>query len=105
MESIQQTHLRALYREELQRLQSPICTAFEKDAESLEQQLISRVLRPENAEPDSATDWAVENLGESVLAELDGKHANEDQEELAEGGATYEEDVIVDTPTAKPVDA
>ena len=104
MESIQQTHLRALYREELQRLQSPICKAFEKDAESLEQQLISRVLRPENAEPDSATDWAVEHLGESILAELGGKHGNEDQEERAEGGATYEEDIIVETPTAKPVD-
>ena len=64
MERIQETHLRALYRAELKRLQSPIYKAFERDAESLEQQLISRVYWPERAPPNSATDWAAEHLGE-----------------------------------------
>ncbi len=58
MEDIQLTHLRTFYRAELKRMQSPICKAFERDAASLEQQLISRVFRPEKAPPDSAEDWA-----------------------------------------------
>ena len=81
MENIQLTHLRALYRQELKSLHSPIQKAFEKDAESLEQQLIERVLWPERAPPYSALDWAIECLGESVVAELDGEDDGEDQQE------------------------
>lgn len=78
MSRIQKTQLRVLYLEELSRLQSPICKALNRDPESLEQQLISRVYWPDTAPPDSATDWAVEHLGESVLADLDDEHANQD---------------------------
>lgn len=105
MERIQLTHLRALYREELLRTQSPICKAFEKNAETLEQQLIGRVFRTEDVEHNWATDWAVEHLGESILAELDGEDVSEDQEELAEGGKIHDLDNIVDTATANSVDA
>lgn len=75
MERIQLTHLRALYREELMRMQSPICKAFEKNEETLEQQLIGRVFQTEDVDHNWATDWAVEHLGESILAELDGEDA------------------------------
>lgn len=104
MENIQLTHLRALYRAELTRLKSPICDAFDKDAESLEQQLIRRVFCPEDVEHNWASDWAVEYLGESILAELDGEDASEDQEELAEGGEIVNMDDNVDTATADSVD-
>ena len=104
MENIQLTHLRALYREELKRLQSPICKTFEKDAGSLEQQLISRVFWPEDIEHNWASDWAVEHLGESILAELDGDHTGEDQEERAEGGESQEVGNIVDTASANSAD-
>lgn len=70
MGRIQKTHLRVLYREELERLQSPICKALNRDNESLEQQMISRVYWPNNAPPDSAIDWAVEHLGDSILADF-----------------------------------
>ncbi|KAL9067124.1 MAG: hypothetical protein Q9161_007116 [Pseudevernia consocians] len=82
MGRIQKTHLRAIYREELKRLQSPICEALNRDPESLEQQLISRVYWPDQAPPNSATDWAVEHLGESILADSDGGHADQDREKL-----------------------
>ena len=104
MEQIQQSHLRALYRRELKRLQSPICKAFEKEAQSLEQQLIGRVFCPENVEHTFAIDWAVEHLGESVLPESGGEHGNEDQEEPAGGGEIHGSDNIVDTATANNVD-
>ena len=103
MENIQLTHLRALYREQLRNLQSPIRKAFEKDVESLEQQLISRVLWPERAPPNSATDWAVEYLGESILAELDGEYASEDQQGFVKGGTAHNVGDIVDTATAESV--
>ena len=102
MENIQLTHLRALYREELKRLQSPICKAFEKDAESLEQQLISRVFFPEDIMHNWASDWAAEHLGESVLAELEREDTSEDQEEPAEGGDIQEVNNIVEPVTANP---
>lgn len=86
MGRIQKTHLRAFYQEELKRLQSPICKALNRDPESLEQQLTSRIYWPDNAPPNSATDWAVEHLGESILADSNQEHANEDEEELEEGG-------------------
>lgn len=70
MNRIQKTHLRVLYREELERLQSTICKALNRDTESLEQQIISRVYWPNNAPPDSATDWAAEHLGDSILADF-----------------------------------
>ena len=104
MSRIQLTHLRTIYREELMRLQSPICKAFEKDAESLEQQLISRVFWPEDVEHNWAFDWAVEHLGESILAELDGEHTSEDQGERAEGGKSNEMENIVDTVSANSAD-
>ena len=84
MGRIQKTHLRALYRKELKRLQSPRCKALNRDPDILEQQLISRVYWPENAPPNSATDWAVENLGGSILADLDEEHANQDQVKFEE---------------------
>ena len=99
MERIQLTHLRALFRGELKRLQSPICNAFEKDAESLEQQLIRRVFWPEDVEHNWASDWAVEHFGESILVELDEEHASEDQEDP---GGMNEEENMVDTATANP---
>ena len=86
MGRIQKTHLRGLYREELKRLQSPICKALNRDPDSLEQQLISRVYWPENAPPNSATDWAVEHLGGSILTDSDEEHANQDQVKFEEGG-------------------
>lgn len=104
MGNIQLTHLRALYRAELNRLKSPLCDTFDKDAESLEQQLIRRVFWPEDVEHNWASDWAVEYLGESIRAELDGEDASEDGEELAEGGKIHELDNIVDTATANSVD-
>ena len=105
MERIQLTHLRTIYREELMRLQSPICKAFEKDAGSLEQQLISRVFWPEDIDEHNwASDWAVEHLGESILAELDGEHTSEDQEEGAEGGEPHERENIVDNTSANSAD-
>ena len=70
MSKIQKTHLRVMYREELERLQSPICKALNRDTESLEQQIISRVYWPNDAPPDSAIDWAVEHLGDSILADF-----------------------------------
>ena len=94
MERIQLTHLRTIYREELMRSQSTICKAFEKDAGSLEQQLISRVFWPEDTEHGWASDWAVEHLGESILAELDGEDTSEAQEEHAEGGESHEVDTL-----------
>ena len=104
MERIQLTHIRTVYREELVRLQSPLCKAFEKETESLEQQLISRVFRPEDIEHNWASDWAVEHLGESILEELEGVHADEDPEKLAEGMDFQGKDNTVDTKTANPVD-
>lgn len=86
MGTIQKTHLRALYREELKRLQSPICKALNRDPESLEQQLISRVYWPNTAPPGSATDWTVRHLGESILADSGEEHANEDRKKPEEGG-------------------
>ncbi len=85
MDRIQKTHLRVFYREELKRLQSPICKALNRDPESLEQQLISRVHWPNQAPPNSATDWAVEHLGESILADSDEESAKQDREKLEEG--------------------
>ena len=102
MKTIQLTHLRALYREELKGLQSPLCKAFEKDAESLEQQLISRVFSPENIMHDWASDWAVKHLGESILAELEGDNTSEDQEEPVEGGEIQEVNNIVEPAMANP---
>ena len=104
MKRIQLTHLRTIYREELVRLQSPICKAFEKDAGSLEQQLISRVFWPEDTEHSWASDWAVEHLGESILAELDGEDTSEDQEEHADGGESQQVENIVDTVLANSAD-
>ena len=102
MENIQLTHLRALYREELKSLRSSICKAFGKDAESLEQQLISRVFFPEDIMHNWASDWAAEHLGESILAELEGEDTSEDQEEPAEGGDIQEMNNIVEPATANP---
>ena len=104
MERIQLTHLRTIYRQELMRLQSPICKAFKKDVGSLEQQLISRVFWPEDIDHNLATDWAVEHLGESILAELDGEHTSEDQEERSESGELHETENIVDTASANAAD-
>ena len=103
MGRIQKTHLRALYREELERLQSPICKALNRDPESLEQQLISRVYWPNNAPPSSATSWAEEHLGESILADLHGDHASHDREKLDKGGEKYEVLNAVDTATGEPI--
>ena len=78
MGKIQKTHLRVLYEEELRRLQSPICKALDRDPESLEQQLISRVFWPQNAAPNSAEEWAAKHLGESILADSDEEHTNQE---------------------------
>lgn len=83
---IQRTRLRAAYREELERLRSPMCKAFNRDPNSFEQQLMRRVHWPENPENTSATFWAVKYLGESILDDSYNEQENETEEEPEEGG-------------------
>lgn len=77
MGRIQRTRLRAVYREELRRLQSPMCEAFNRDPQSFEQQLMRRVYWPANPENTEATFWAVEYLGESILDDSDDEQEND----------------------------
>ena len=101
---IQETHLRAIYRKELKRLESPLCKALERDTESLEQQLIKRVFWPEQAPPNSVEEWAAEQLGESVLTDSDEENTSEDQQGPGEGKEVHGVEKIVDTASALPVD-
>ncbi len=68
---IQSTRLRIVYRDELIRLKSPLCKAFDRDPESLEQQLMGRIYWPENPANTSATLWMAKYLGEAILDESD----------------------------------
>ena len=54
---IQSTMLRTVYRDELIRLKSPLCKAFDRDPESLEQQLMGRIYWPEN--PANTSGWQI----------------------------------------------
>lgn len=92
MNKIQKTHLRVFYREELKRLQSPICKALNRDPESLEQQLISRVDEPSEVRPESVEDWAVKHLGESILADLADLDSDEDSDEGSDEDSDEESD-------------
>lgn len=65
MPRIRRTRLRTVYRDELIRLNSPLCKASGRDPESLEQQLMHRIYWPENPGNTSATFWAAKYLGES----------------------------------------
>ena len=75
MGNIQRTRLRAVYWEELKRLQSPLCKAFNRDPQSFEQQLMRRVYWPANPENSHVTCWAAKYLGESILDDLQGNDA------------------------------
>ena len=77
MSRIQMTRLRTVYRNELLRLKSPLCKAFDRNPESLEQQLMHRVFWPENPGHTSASFWAVKHLGQSIIDDLDDESENE----------------------------
>ncbi len=68
---IQRTRLRTVYRNELIQLKSPLCKAFGRDPESLEQQLMRCIYWPENSANTSATFWMAKHLGESFFDESD----------------------------------
>ena len=76
MDRLQRTRLRAVYREELKRLKSPMCDAFNRDPQSFEQQLMRRVYWPENTENTHPTFWAIEHLGESYFDNSDWQMNN-----------------------------
>ena len=76
MGRLQRTRLRAVYREELKRLKSPMCNAFNRDPQSFEQELMRRVYWPENTENTHPTYWAVEYLGESYFDNSDWQTDN-----------------------------
>ena len=67
MGRLQRTRLRAVYREELKRLKSPLCSAFNRDPKSFEQQLMRRIYWPENTRNTHPTFWAADYLGESYF--------------------------------------
>lgn len=77
MGRIQMTRLRAVYRKELKRLQSPMCKAFNRDPKSFEQQLMRRVYWPDDPEHVNAIGWAVEHLGESISDDFDDEQEND----------------------------
>lgn len=77
MGRMQRTGLRAVYREELRRLRSPMCEAFRRDPQCFERQLMRRVIWPDDPEHSSATFWAVKYLGESILDESDDEQGND----------------------------
>ena len=76
MGRLQRTRLRAVYREELKRLKSPLCSAFNRDPQNFEQQLMRRVYWPENTENTHPNFWALEHLGESYFDDSDGQADN-----------------------------
>lgn len=76
MGRLQRTRLRAVYREELKRLKSPLCNAFNWDPQGFEQQLMRRVYWPENTENTHPTFWAMKYLGESYFDNSDWQTDN-----------------------------
>ena len=68
MSRIQKTRLRTVYRDEMIRLDSPLC---DRDPETLEQELMNRVYWPDTPGHTSATYWMAKYLGESVFDESD----------------------------------
>ena len=76
MGRIQRTRLRAVYREGMKRLKSPMCEAFNRDPESLEQELMRRVYWPENPGNTAPNFWAAKYLGESILDDSDDEQEN-----------------------------
>ena len=76
MGRLQRTRLRVIYREELKRLKSPMCSAFNRDPQSFEQQLMRRVYWPENTGNTHPTFWAAKYLGESYFDDSDGQADN-----------------------------
>lgn len=77
MVRIQKTRLRAVYRNELKRLQSPMCKAFNRDPDSFEQQLMRRVYWPDDSEHFDAVGWAAEHLGESILDDFEDEQEDD----------------------------
>ena len=59
------TRLRAIYREELGRLESPLRHCLDRDFESLEQQFCERVLSPADYDGLHAMQWFVNHVGEA----------------------------------------
>ena len=76
MGRLQRTRLRAVYREELKRLKSPMCSAFNRDPQSFEQQLMRRIYWPENTRNTHPTFWAADYLGESYFDDDEWQTAN-----------------------------
>ncbi len=75
---IHSTRLRIVYRDELIRLKSPFCKAFDRDPESLEQQLMDRIYWPENPANTSATLWMAKYLGETIFDGSDDDTGSDD---------------------------
>jgi len=67
MDLIEKTKLREVYKQELQRLRSPLSEIFIRDHRSLEQQLMERVLWPHDFGGKWAFEWAVDHLGEAAV--------------------------------------
>ena len=76
MGRIQRTRLRSVYQEELKRLKSPMCKAFNRDPESFEQELMRRVYWPMNPGNTAPDFWAEKYLGQS-----NSDDSNDEQEE------------------------
>lgn len=78
MGKIQRTGLRAVYREELRRLRSPMCEGLNRDPQGFERQLMHRVYWPEDPENTEATFWAVKYLGDAILDDSDDEQESDD---------------------------
>lgn len=78
MGRIQRTRLRAVYQEEMKRLKSPMCKAFNRDPESFEQELMRRVYWPENPGNTAPDFWAEKYLGESISDDSDDEQEKDD---------------------------
>lgn len=65
------TKLRAVYREELERLKPPLCKALNRDSNGMEQQLSQRVYWPGAQRDQLALDWVNVHLVEDWLDDSD----------------------------------
>ncbi|MCJ1456985.1 Phosphotransferase enzyme [Mycoblastus sanguinarius] len=71
------TKLRALYRQDLQQRDSPLCEALDRDPESLEQELVDRVYYPHYPRAGDAWDWGMKHLGDSFLEDSDSEEQSD----------------------------